>query len=126
MRALHRFFAALPLVAAGLFCSCSDLPSGAVPPDTQPGPGAGGALLAVACRASPGAPRLSCEAQPGGAADILIGGQRLYVNVISDSVSYDSVAQRFEFVVRVQNLIPQAIGSRDGVTADSREEVAES
>lgn len=107
--------AALALLAAA---ACGDLPSAAPVPDT-PGQPAGG-LQALTCRASVADHAVTCgSALPGGASgDLIIGGQHQFVDLLSDSVSYDTVTAVFSFTVSVTNLMPQAIGTTDGVTAD--------
>ncbi len=48
---------------------------------------------------------------------IIMGGQHQYVDVTSSNVAYDGT-QVFSFDVTVKNLIPQAMATTDGVTAD--------
>ena len=54
-----------------------------------------------------------------GARALTLGGQNSYVRVISSNVAYDSVTQVFSADFAVQNLLPQPIGTSDGVTAES-------
>ncbi|HKP76019.1 MAG TPA: Ig-like domain-containing protein [Longimicrobiaceae bacterium] len=101
--------------------ACSDRgdPVAAPPPETTaPQP-----LLAmsVLCQANRVAATVRCGGtDPTGSARgaILVGGQGVYVQLTSSNVTYDSQSGIFAFDVTVQNLIPQAMGTTDGVTAD--------
>jgi hypothetical protein len=64
---------------------------------------------AVACRpASPEAP---------GSANVVVGGQGVYVTLTSSGAAFDAGTRVFRADVAVQNLIGQAIGTTDGATA---------
>jgi hypothetical protein len=79
-------------------------------------------LGSVRCTADPRAKTLSCGAAelPSSARGyIIVGGQHDNVNLTSSNVTYDSQSGAFAFDVTVQNLIPQAMGTTDGVTPDA-------
>src|SRR5687768_18254358 len=74
-------------------------------------------LAALECRAStvdltvrcaPGTPELGGDA-------LIVGGQGLYVQLSNTMPTYDGGTGDFEFDVDVQNLIPQALATTDGV-----------
>jgi alpha-tubulin suppressor-like RCC1 family protein len=104
----------LPLL--GLLAACGDrtpvtpAPRAAQPASTQ----------RFDCIAYPREQRVTCgEARASGARGSLIGGQGQYTRVTSSNVVADSVAGTLQFDVTVQNLLPYALGTRDGVTPDS-------
>jgi hypothetical protein len=80
-------------------------------------------LLALTCTASIARSSVSCESAPnaGGttASRNIIGGQNTFVKMTSSNVSYDPCTALFEFDVTVQNLLNEALGSPDGVLADT-------
>jgi DNA/RNA endonuclease G (NUC1) len=110
--------AALPLCLAAL-AACSDQNIAgprAVPgvPDTPDG-----ALQALVCTASVSTRALSCETPPpaGGARTQIVGGQNTNLKLTSSNVSYTPVDSTFSFDVTVQNLMPEKMGTTDGVNA---------
>lgn len=106
---------------ATLPAACTDLAPLTPAPQLPDTPAA--TTREVTCTADVRAGRVSCgDAQPGSANGIagdVLTRQGTDVQVTSSNVSYDSVAQRFRFDVTVRNLLPEAIGTRDGSTADS-------
>lgn len=56
----------------------------------------------------------------GGASAVVFGGQNVYVKLTSSNNSYDSATQILQFDVTVENLLNEAIGTPDGVVADSQ------
>lgn len=79
-------------------------------------------LQAFDCRATvSGAGSVSCapvSAGTGQASGVMIGGQNVYLRLTSSNISYDSVAEVYQFDATVQNLMNESIGTPDGVTAD--------
>ena len=81
---------------------------------------------ALTCRADVRAGTLSCAA-PGAtggvsgasqiSADVILGGQGIYVQLSSSNVSYDATTQIFRADVTLQNLTPLILGTPDGTTA---------
>lgn len=49
----------------------------------------------------------------------IIGGQNTNVKLTSSNVSYNAVTEVFEFDVTVQNLLNEALGSTNGINADT-------
>lgn len=113
----RRAFPAAPILLAALLGACADRNPTAAVPGVAPAPAALAMLLctadvkaaAVTCR--DGSPR----AADGQSADLIVGTP--YVHLTSSGVSYDSGTQIFRFDVTLQNLMSQAIGTTDGVTA---------
>lgn len=108
---LHRFrtlaFAALLLAAA-----CTDRgPTELAPPEGQE------IEARISCTVSVQDQQLRCgdPVQTKGPADIILGGQGTYVRLQSSNVTY--AADVFSVDVTVQNLLPQPMGTPDGVTA---------
>jgi len=77
------------------------------------------ALAAFDCTAT----RTSVSCKPassnGKGSALIIGGQHTYLNLTSSNVSYNSQSEIFQFDVTVQNLLNEAIGTPDGVVADT-------
>src|SRR6266496_1472701 len=105
----------LALVAFTTACSDRSLPSG-----PSPSPGMSGRLLT--CAADVRAQTLSCTAPGGGAAagkvsaDLVLGGQGIYVALRSSAVSYNAGTSTFQANVTVQNLTAVPLGTADGST----------
>src|SRR5437773_667089 len=104
----------LALVAFTTACSDRSLPSG---PSLSPG--MVGRLLT--CAADVRAQTLSCTAPGVGggsgklSADLVLGGQGIYVALRSSAVSYDGTST-FQADVTVQNLTAVPLGTADGTT----------
>ncbi|PYP70675.1 MAG: hypothetical protein DMD36_05960, partial [Gemmatimonadetes bacterium] len=105
----------LALVAFTTACSDRSLPSG---PSLSPG--MVGRLLT--CAADVRAQTLSCTA-PGVSAgtgrlsaDLVLGGQGIYVALRSSAVSYNAGTSTFQADVTVQNLTAVPLGTADGST----------
>lgn len=120
LRAALRPTAALLLL---LGSGCVDaLPLG--PSGERPREGEGSPELQLAeirCQVSVATESLSCAAPPTAdsvAADIVYGGQNVFVQLVSSAVDYDPSTHKFVFNVTIRNLIRQAIGTSDGVAAD--------
>lgn len=106
--------AALGAAAAG----CHDqgtLPAAAPGPRTE-------IQAALACRADAAALALTCAPAQGTAGsargDLVLGGQGVYVLLTSSAPSFDGSTRIFQADLTLQNLIGQAMGTTDGVTAD--------
>jgi hypothetical protein len=118
------------LLAAGLLglltvSACTDRPSPTLiePPEGDDPTGPGGTpthLVAITCRAEVREGTVECDpAVPtiaGVSSDIIVGGQNVFMRLVMSSGSYDAVSQQFNVSVRVRNLIPQALGTIDGIT----------
>lgn len=78
--------------------------------------------IAVQCVASVKARSVSCGTPqtPGGIRALTLGGQHQYVDITSSNVQsvLNGSTYDFTFDVTVKNLIPQALGTQDGVTQD--------
>jgi hypothetical protein len=79
-------------------------------------------IAVVGCSGSRTTMTVRCGDQPtrsrGAAADIIVGGQNLYVRLTPSNFSYDAGTGQYVFDVSLENLIPQPIGTTDGVTLD--------
>jgi hypothetical protein len=79
-------------------------------------------LQALRCTGSLKAETLSCEPatpDPGtAAADLIVGNQNVYVKFSTSNVNYDAGLGRLTFDATLRNLIPQPLGTTDGVTLD--------
>jgi DNA/RNA endonuclease G (NUC1) len=109
---------AVPLAFLALAaCSDRDIAGPRALPDSGEPPASG--LTALTCSASPAQRTVSCSSlQPGGARAKIFGGQNTNVKLTSSNVSYTPADSTFQFSVTVQNLLPEKIGTADGVTAD--------
>lgn len=76
------------------------------------------ALRVLTCEASVSAGSVTCgDAAPGGGARFaLYGGQGTHVRLRSTDVAYNAGTGIFSFNTTLENLLPQAIGTTDGVT----------
>lgn len=88
-------------------------------------PGEGGKplyMVAVTCRADVRAGLVKCDPasreDAGPAADLVVGGQDRYIALHPGSSNYDHSTSTYELNMSVRNLIPQALGTEDGVTLD--------
>ena len=117
MRSTLRLALPLALLALGA-CSDRDVAGPRALPDPGNIPASG--LAALACTASPTLGTVSCtEFRPeGGARAKIFGGQNTNVKLTSSNVSYTPADSTFQFSVTVQNLLPEKIGTADGVTPD--------
>ena len=114
---------AVLLAAAVALAACTDHPTdarpGPAPPEGTPGQAV--TLQAVRCLADRAALTVACAAaapDAGDASGILYGGQGVYVTLASSNVAYDGGTGQFTFDVTVANLLPQPIGTTDGVSVD--------
>jgi hypothetical protein len=78
-------------------------------------------LASVSCAADITSGTLSCGDIPvvdpeSGLQRVTLGGQMLYVWLLSSNVSYNASTEIFQADVQVGNLIPQGLGSADGLT----------
>lgn len=112
--------AGLPIALAALAACADQNIAGprAVPglPDTPPE----GAVQALLCTASVSTRAVSCESPTpaGGARLQILGGQNTNVKLTSSNVSYTPADSTFSFDVTVQNLMPEKMGTTDGVNLD--------
>ncbi|MDB4950205.1 MAG: Alkaline phosphatase [Gemmatimonadetes bacterium] len=106
----------LPLLAAVLVLgACADAANPAGPAARAPLEPA--ALTSLTCTASTQAQTVRCGIpESGGLRPALIGGQNQYVTLTSSNIQV--LADTFAFDVTVRNLIPQALGTTNGTTAD--------
>ncbi|HEX6746607.1 MAG TPA: Ig-like domain-containing protein [Longimicrobium sp.] len=115
--------AAFGAAVAGLLAlaACSDRTSPLGPTDPR-APGAPEMVGSIRCTASVKAGTVSCgqaELPPGARGYIIVGGQHVNVELTSSNVTYDAGTGAFAFDVTVMNKIPQAMGTTDGVAADT-------
>lgn len=122
---LPRGALAAALVTAGaLACTDRGNPAGPGTEDGPPGASPSNAipLAQLDCSASVTDQTVSCRpAEPpatGARADIIYGSQDVFVVSTTSSVNYDAVTQKFTFNLKIRNLLRQAIGTTDGVSAD--------
>lgn len=85
--------------------------------------GSAGATEFLSCSVDVRNGELGCSA-PGaslgeGAYAAVIGGQGVYVELISNNVGYDETDEVFRAEVRVRNMTNQVLGSSDGSTLDA-------
>lgn len=78
-------------------------------------------MKTLECSADVATRTLSCTTPPpattsGARANVIMGGQDVYVKLASVSSSYDAGTQVFQTNVTVQNLVKQSLGTSDGVT----------
>lgn len=107
-----------------LAVACSDdiiAPAAQLPSPENPAPG--GPSQELTCVASVRAATITCQTPApsvGGASAVIFGGQNSYVRMISSNTAMDAGTGVFSADVAVQNLLPQTIGSADGVTVDPK------
>jgi hypothetical protein len=78
------------------------------------------ALQVFDCTASVASASVSCASPlPAGGNFAIIGGQNDNVRLTSSNVTADGGTGIFQFDVTVQNLLPEAMGTPDGVTLDT-------
>jgi hypothetical protein len=74
------------------------------------------ARSALTCAGSLSAATISCSSAPREANRTIVGGQNVNVRLTSSNVSYTALDSIFRFDVTVQNLLPEKIGTPDGIT----------
>jgi len=106
-------------VFLALAAACSDrnpVGPGPVPPEPA------ATLAKLACRVDVAQGRMECApaTTTSGAvqADMIIGGQDLYVKLASSGTSYDGGTEILSSTVTVQNLLQQSMGTPDGTTVE--------
>jgi hypothetical protein len=122
-RTVSRLIVLLTLVGAA---ACTDeLPvtsPSALTGDENPDPAGNRSVIAsVNCTADVATATLSCGEVPvvdaeTGLQRVTLGGQNLYVVLVSSAASYNPSTQIFQANVQVANLIQQGLGSPDGLT----------
>ena len=117
------------LLALAVAAGCTDRPHPLDPggevekPPVSVTPGDPVTVAVLDCTANVQTLSVTCaspapEAGGGDPGALIVGGQGVYVRAISSNVSYNSATGRFTFDVAIQNLIPQPLGTTDGVTLD--------
>ena len=112
--------------AAMTALACTDRSNPAAPGGGEPPGGTTGSpsipLAQLTCSVSVAARTVACKSPEapttGASADIIYGGQDIFVTSTTSSVNYDAGTQKFTFNLKLRNLLRQAIGTTDGVTAD--------
>lgn len=97
--------------------ACSDLSPTAVKPEALPPPAAG--VQAMTCQGSLAAKSVRCvpaNLTQEGISPAIVGGQDTNVRLSSSNVAYTVEDSIFQFDVAVQNLLPERMGTADGVT----------
>lgn len=110
------------MLAAGLVVVAGCTEARVFSPEREPVPTVEPKLQAFSCVASRVAGTVTCasEAGPtGGVQPIIIGGQNSNVRLTSSAVTYSETDSIFSFDVTLTNLMPEALGTPDGVTLDS-------
>jgi DNA/RNA endonuclease G (NUC1) len=109
---------AVPLAFLALgACADRDIAGPRALPDPGAPPPSG--VAALTCSGRVALPSVSCAPlQPDGVRAQLYGGQNVNVKLTSSNVGYAPADSTFQFSVTVQNLLPEKIGTADGVTAD--------
>ncbi|MFL5385317.1 MAG: hypothetical protein ACJ8GN_22590 [Longimicrobiaceae bacterium] len=116
--------AAVAVAAAALACTDRSNPAGPGHDDDPGGAGGGTAipLAQLVCSASVSGLTVSCTAPKPDAgdarADIVYGGQDVFVVSTTSSVNYNAATHKFTFNLNIRNLLRQAIGTTNGVAAD--------
>ncbi|HEX6746502.1 MAG TPA: lamin tail domain-containing protein [Longimicrobium sp.] len=106
MKRFHPFFLGL----CGLLAACADRTPLAAPGDDA---------RRFDCTALVREQRITCApATPAGIRGAILGGQGQYVRITSTNVAFDAGTGTFSADVTVQNLLPTAMGTLDGVNAD--------
>lgn len=111
----------LAAVAALLVAACSDTGTGPGA-ETLPSAAPPATLQSVQCTAEIRAGTIACQAVPtlsGQARGAIIGGQGTNVRLRSTDLTYTPADSLLSFNVTVENLLPEALGTVDGVTLDS-------
>jgi hypothetical protein len=118
--------AALAVLVVAAACTDRSNPATPTPPGGNgPGgpttPGSPIPIAALDCTANVPQKTVSCG--PATSANdkvrgLIVGSQNVYVKLTSTNANYDAGTQAFTFDVTVRNLIPQALGTTDGVTLD--------
>ncbi|HEX6911004.1 MAG TPA: Ig-like domain-containing protein [Longimicrobium sp.] len=106
------------LLLCGALAACdADGPTGAAPAPAPPAE-----LARLDCTVAVTDGRLACQGavpSTGDARGLVVGGQGTYVFLQASNHSYNSSDNVFSIDVTVQNLLPQALGTTDGITLDS-------
>lgn len=115
MIVLRRFWA-VPLIGFA-FAGCAE--DGPVAPAAPDG---GDAATYLSCEVDVGSGEIGCASPNASLGDgvlgAVIGGQGVYLQLISNNVGYDEGAEIFSANVAVRNLSNQILGSADGSTPD--------
>ncbi len=112
---IPRLSRSLPLLAAALvLAACSETADPARPDAARPD--APAPVISLTCTASMQSLTVQCSRTGPGGSAVIIGGQNTYVKLTSSNIQV--VADTFAFDVTVQNLIPQALGTTNGTSAD--------
>lgn len=104
------------------FAACTDARTPLDPENPAPQPAA--PLQGLSCAVDLARGGMTCDElapQTGsalGSGGVIVGGQNQYVRLASSGVA--AVGDTIEVDVTIQNLIPQALGTTDGTTADGR------
>lgn len=103
------------IAAAVLAAACADQPTA---PEPAAAPENAVAVAALDCRAVIATRQLTCgETASGSARRAVVGGQGTNVRLTSSNLS--SAGGVFSFDVTVQNLLPEAMGTPDGLRVDT-------
>lgn len=113
------------LVASGFALACADSPTEAPLKDITTFSGHR-VIAAISCAADVAAGSLMCERASAAGAEtgpqlLIVGGQDVFVTLAATNVSYRLAQERLRADVTLTNLIPQLLGTTDGITpADIR------
>jgi hypothetical protein len=111
------------LVASGFALACADGPTEA-PLQKETGLPSQRVIAAITCAADVSTGSLACESTrltPSqiGPQFLIVGGQNVYVTLTSSNLDYNLRQERLRADVTLTNLIPQLLGTADGITEDS-------
>ena len=111
------------VVLTATISACTEPLAPAAPGSGDPEPARTTAV--ATCQVDVKARSVDCEDSRPSASDlsglranVLLGGQDIYVRISSSGTSYDTGTDIFRTDLTVQNLLQQAIGSTDGVTVE--------
>ena len=117
--------AAIAVLVLSAAVACSEdgppVPTGTAP-SVSPGRDPNAQIVVLTCEASRITMSVKCvPPQLGGkakgpSADIIYGGQNMFVKVTTSNVAYNSGTGQYTFDANIQNLLQQPIGTTDGTT----------
>ncbi len=116
----------IPLAAGTLAISCKDEPTAPAKSVDESALAQSKNLVALSCFGDREKGQISCsEVKPDAPksanpndANIILGNQGLYIDIVTNNVNYNSGTGDFTFDLKVRNRITQALGTTDGTTLD--------
>ena len=116
----------IPLAAGALVISCKDEPTAPAKSVDESALARSRNLAVLSCVGDRVKGLIACsEVKPElpktgtpNEANIILGSQGLYIDIVTNNVNYNSGTGDFTFDLRVRNRITQALGTTDGTTLD--------